>query len=213
MPGTVPNPTLIIHMTHVSNLPQIIANGGLMTTSALQAGNAAFVNIAYSSIQQQRAGRLVPCGPGGTLHDYVPFYFASLSPMLYTIHMGNVPCEGGQENVIHLVSTAQRVAERGLGFVFTDGHGIMAYTDFYDDLAELHQVDWNMIREKYWRDTADDGDRKRRKQAEFLVHGHMPWRDIMHIVVRSAARQQQVAGLVAGQPHQPEVAVRPNWYY
>lgn len=130
MPGSVPNPTPIIHMTHVTNLPKILSSGRLLATSVLVARGEAFTNIAYSSIQAQRAAKRVPCGPRGSLHDYVPFYFAKRSPMLYTINRGNVPCEGGQDAIVHLVSTAQKVAQVGLGYVFTDGHGIMSYTDF-----------------------------------------------------------------------------------
>lgn len=213
MPGPIPQPTPIIHMTHVDNLQSILARGGLSSTAALIAAGMAHTNIAYNSIQQQRAAKVVPCGPGGSLHDYVPFYFTRKSPMLYTINRGNVPCAGGQENIIHLVMTAQRAAARRLGFAFTDGHGIMSYTDFYDDLDDLDQVDWDMINAIYWHDTAEDGDRKRRKQAEFLIRDHCPWNAISHIVVRSSARAAQVAGIIAHQPHQPEIAVRPKWYY
>jgi hypothetical protein len=200
-------------MTHVDNLAGIAAGGGLVATAVLQAQGAAYASIAYNSIQQQRAAKPVPCGPGGSLHDYVPFYFAPRSPMLYTINKGNVPCQGGQENIVHLVTTAQHVAARGIGFAFTDGHGIMAYTEFFDDLADLGEIDWTLMGSKYWHDTDADGDRKRRRQAEFLVHHQLPWADISHIVVRSNARIQQVAQIIAGCVHKPQVVVKTAWYY
>jgi hypothetical protein len=213
MPGNVPNPTLIIHMTHVNNLHGIIANGGLIAKGALQAAGANYENIAYASIQEQRAAKPVPCGPGGSLHDYVPFYFAPRSPMLYTINRGNVACQGGQDSIVHLVTTAQLVVERGIGYAFTDGHGIMAYTEFFDDLADLGEIDWPLMRARYWHDTDDDGDRKRRRQAEFLVHRALPWAGISHIVVRSAARQTEVSGILKGRAHRPQVVVKSDWYY
>ncbi len=37
MPGPVPKPTPIIHMTHVSNMPVILASGALRPTAMLQA--------------------------------------------------------------------------------------------------------------------------------------------------------------------------------
>ncbi len=184
-----------------------------MSTAALQAAGLGHANIAYSSIQQQRAAKLVRCGPGGSVHDYVPFYFTRKSPMLYTINRGSVRCAGGQENIVHLVSTAQRVAQLGLGFAFTDGHGIMAYTSFYDDLAQLGQIDWNMIGATYWYDTAEDGDRKRRKQAEFLIWNQCPWTLISHVIVRSTVRAIQVRDIIAACAHQPLVIVKPDWYY
>ncbi|GEC01106.1 DarT ssDNA thymidine ADP-ribosyltransferase family protein [Brevundimonas diminuta] len=67
MPGNVPQPTPIIHMTHIGNLDEILAKGALSSTARLQAADARYNNIAYSSIQAQRAARQVPCGPGGCL--------------------------------------------------------------------------------------------------------------------------------------------------
>lgn len=213
MPGQIPQPTRIIHMTHVNNLASIVAQGCLASTATLLNVGTGHTNIAYSSIQQKRAAKVVPCGPGGSLHDYVPFYFTKRSPMLYTIHRGNVPCEGGQEHIIHLVTTAQQISALELGFAFTDGHGIMAYTDFYDDLDNLDEIDWDVIRSKSWCDTEEDGDRKRRKQAEFLIRDRCPWTAISHIVVRSQKRAKQVTGIIAHLPHQPRVVVAPLWYY
>jgi hypothetical protein len=213
MPGVVPVPTPIVHMTHISNLPAIIERGGLVAMTTLAAEHANVTSIAYTSIQQQRATKQVPCGAGGCLHDYVPFYFCRRSPMLFTISRGNVPCEGGQDAIVHFVSTAQRIEEEELDFAFTDGHGIMNYTSFYDDLDDLDEVDWPLIAAQYWVDTREDGDRRRRRQAEFLVHGDFDWEMIDEIVVRSAARKQQVVDLIADLDHKPAVSVKPDWYY
>lgn len=213
MPGDVPVPTPIVHMTHISNLAAIIERGGLAAMTMLNAEQANVTSIAYMSIQNQRATKQVPCSAGGCLHDYVPFYFCTRSPMLYTISRGNVPCEGGQDAIVHFVSTAQRIEQEGLDFAFTDGHGIMNYTSFYDDLDDLDEVDWPLIAAQYWADTSDDGDRRRRRQAEFLVHGDFAWELIDKIVVRSAARKQQVVDLIADLDHKPAVFVKPDWYY
>ena len=63
--------------------------------------------------------------------------------MLFAISKGIVDgYDGGQAEVVYLCSTAQSVQNRGLGFAFTDGHAIMSYTDYYDNLADLDKVDW-----------------------------------------------------------------------
>src|SRR5712692_1717571 len=36
----------------------------------------------------KRGTRTVKCPPGGTLSDYVPFYFTPLSPMFYNLKTG-----------------------------------------------------------------------------------------------------------------------------
>lgn len=213
MPGIVPIPTPIIHMTHVHNLPAIIRGGGLAATAVLQRAGGQFTNIAYSSIQQQRAAKVVPCGPGGCLHDYVPFYFGKKSPMLFTINKGNVPCDGGQDALVHLVSTAQAVEAGRLGFAFTNGHGIMNFSDFFDDLNDLDEVDWDIMVATYWNDTVADGDRKRRRQAEFLVHRRFPWELVTDIVVRTESVRGTVGGMIGGLAHRPQVRADQSWYY
>src|SRR5207253_1267547 len=113
---------------------------------------------------------------GGRLSDYVPFYFDPLSPMLYAIHRGVVAgFNGDQRSIIHLVSTVQAIKNEQLPFIFTDGHASMAYTKFYDRLSNLSQVDWSIFTQKHWMNTLDDQDRKRRRQAELLVHNFFPW--------------------------------------
>jgi hypothetical protein len=167
----VTKPTLIYHITPKDNLRGIIAREGLVAQNQIQGQTIDYCNIAHGNIQDRRAQTRVPCGPGGDLHDYVPFYFAPRSPMLYAIHMGNVQdCTASQSDIIYLVTSAQRIESEGLPFVFTDGHGTMALSDYFNDLNELDEVDWRIMKAKYWADTNDDPDRKRRRQAEFLIY-------------------------------------------
>lgn len=207
--------TLIYHITHKDNLEKIIERGSLVAQSEMAKDLIPYCNIAHSTIQDRRAQTPVPCGPGGYLHDYVPFYFAPRSPMLYAIHCGNVEnCTAGQADIVYLVSIAERVAASELEFVFTDGHGIMALSDFYDDLEDFDAIDWNVMEKKYWADTDDDPDRKRRRQAEFLVYKEFPWDRIEMIVVMNREIKTQVQGVISKDPlRQPPIKTKPDWYY
>ena len=149
--------TLIYHITHLNNLHSIINSGGLIAYSRLEQRQSNYTDIAYQQIQCRRAIKQVPCAVGGVLHDYVPFYFAPRSPMLYTIHKGNVPgYRDGQTLIIHLVAEIEAIANQNLAFSYTDGHAIMEYSDFYDDLNFLDSaIDWNLMRSNYWFDTDD----------------------------------------------------------
>jgi hypothetical protein len=80
----------IYHITHMKNLSGIIQNGSIMAQNLIRESKVSYCNIAYNSIQDRRSSVPVPCGQRGYLHDYVPFYFAPRSPMLYTIRKGNV---------------------------------------------------------------------------------------------------------------------------
>ena len=71
----------IYHITPVEHLPIIIGEGGLRCDVVAQ--KVATVNIAHKSIKARRLKKAVRVGPGGVVADYVPFYFAPRSPMLY----------------------------------------------------------------------------------------------------------------------------------
>ena len=200
----------IYHITHLDNLPGIIKEGGLHCDRTAQ--NMKSMNIGHKHIKARRLNRSVPVGPRGTVGDYVPFYFAPRSPMLFAISRGNV--EGytaGQRPVIYLCSSTEAVDAAKLRWVFTEGHADMDYTDFFDDFKNLGQIDWSLMRAKYWRDTDEDGDRKRRRQAEFLVKDFFPWKLVRQIAVYGNDTAKIVSGILVG--NTPPIVVEQGWYY
>ncbi|MEG4574401.1 DUF4433 domain-containing protein [Microcoleus sp. N3A4] len=207
-------PLPIYHITPIDNLESIIAQSGLLAYNVMLETKTNYTNIAYENIQDRRARIRVPCGAGGVLHDYIPFYFAPRSPMLYTINRGNVKSYSqGQSTVIHLVSSVENIDAAGLSFVFTDGHAVMAFTEFFDDLNDLGAIDWDVMESRYWNDTNEDNDRKRRRQAEFLVRNFFPWQLITEIGVINSTIKSQAENFLQNFTHKPSVIVRKNWYY
>ncbi len=97
--------------------------------------------------------------------------------------------------------------------MFTDGHAEMTISDYFDDLKDLDKIDWNIMEKRQWADTIADGDRKRRRQAEFLVHGFFPWKLVAEIGVISNPVAKQVRDLLSATDHQPQVRVERGWYY
>lgn len=203
--------TRIYHITHLDNLRSILERGELCCDQTRVEADIRARNIGYTHIKERRKNRVITKGPGGKLWEYTPFYFAPRSPMLYTIDRGNVPgYSEGQTPVVHLVATVEKVVDSGLGFVFTDGHAEIDISRQFDDLADLHRIDWKIMGERYWHDTPEDNDRLRRRQAEFLVHRALPW----HLVDRVGVISDEIAAAVrtvVGPT--PPVIVRPDWYY
>ena len=211
---TVPDPTPIYHITHIDNLRSIIQHSAILSHNLKIERGIGHQDISHDNIQDRRARTLVPCGPRGCLHDYTPFFFCPRPPMLYSIHHGYVEgYEEGQEPVVHLVTTAQAVVASGCNWVFTDGHGTMAFTDFYDELDDLSEIDWAIVHSNYWFDTPEQPDRKRRKQAEFLIRDSCPWTLISEIGVVNSDMKRQVRGIIGNSQHQPSLRVRRGWYY
>lgn len=193
-------------------MPGIASKQALLAVS--QHRDVAYTNIAHTDIQDRRSRQRVPCGREGHLHDYVPFYFAPRSPMLCAIHHGRVAgYTGSQSDVVYLISSVEHVVAAGLPFVFTDGHAVIFLSNFYADVARLDRIDWNLMESRYWNDTEDDPDRKRRRQAEFLVFHSFPLNLITEVSVINQSAVNRIRALLDGSRVNIPVTTRPNWYF
>jgi hypothetical protein len=204
----------LYHITHYSNIPKIIDAGGLMAKNVLSNHCSDYVNIAHASIQDTRASTQVPLAPGGTLHDYVPFYFCYRSPMLYAIYNGKVAgYDSGQDHVVYFVTDTDCLCKSGARYVFTDGHAIMFYSQYFNNIKDLSKLNWNYIQSRYWFDNEDYPDRKRQKQAEFLVYEKVDWNVIQCIVTINNEIKEKISNSIATCTHKPEILIKKDWYY
>ena len=125
-------------MVYVDNLATILRREGMHAANHVPDDGLPYRTIHNVDIQNARHVRRVPCGPGGVIHDYVPFYFGYRSPMLLQLKTNRVSgYTEGQQPLIYLVGTAQQVTAAGCDFVFSNGHGIAAFTEWFDDLGRL----------------------------------------------------------------------------
>jgi hypothetical protein len=204
----------LYHITHVSNIASIATTGAIWSYNKRQALGIRHVNIAHSHIRERRASRIVEGPQGGSLNDYVPFYFAPRSPMLFVIHKGGVQgYQGGQKEIVHVRVQAREVDEEGISWVFTDGHAEMDYATFYSSLDDLDKIDWPLMVDKFWGGTAEDPNRTFRRQAEFLVHQGLPWRLVRGLAVIDHATAARLEEALKDADHKPEIEVKPTWYY
>lgn len=213
---TPPQPTPIFRLVHVDCLHTLLTRGILHAPNCTPDDGLPYRTIHDLSVQSSRRVKAVPCGPGGTVHDYLPFYFGARSVMLLKLKTGQVAgYSEGQEPLIYLVSTVQAVATAGCQFVFTDGHGLANFTQWFTDLARLDAIDWPLLSATYWNDTPQDNDRQRRKQAEFLVWQSLDWGLIGGIGVLNATMKARVEGILQQYPQRKQVPVKltPGLYY
>lgn len=215
-----PASTRILRIIPIDNLEVYLKRKGAYAPHHEPKDGLDLVKIHDVGIQETSDTHPIPCGPCGTIHDYLAFYFGFLSPMLLRVKTGwNVDWTRGQEPILYLVSTIEQVLHAGLRFVFSDGQRISFQTNWYDDVTDLDKVDWGMVNERYWRADYDAGpegmDRQRRKQAEFLVHEFFPWELVIGIGVINADYKRRVEAILKRYPqmHQPPVKVKRDWYY
>src|SRR5690606_15125929 len=103
-----PEKALIWRIVHRDNLPWILDNGLHSANTKVQ--SPSYVNIGNADLIDKRRHRKVPIAPGGTLADYVPFYFTPFSVMMKNIHSGwGCVKQWPNEEIVILVSSLHRV--------------------------------------------------------------------------------------------------------
>lgn len=211
-----PIPTSIFHMTRIERLPHIIEMG-LLSDNEVQRRSLGGVTIGYPHIKDRRAKRIVHCGVGGSLADYVPFYFAPRSPMLYAITRGLVSAEAADTDaIVYLQTSTQTLRYHGLTVVASNRHAELDFAELNDDDSCLDNdtfVDWPLMQARYWNNDVDHPDRKERRQAECLAHPTVPWSLIEAVSTKTERAAHVVHSHVQSAAHQPPIAVRPNWYF
>jgi hypothetical protein len=205
----------ILHFTHIRNLAGILAHGGLKSDSSVDRSQSLQVEAADLDIKASRRVIPIPRAPFGCVGDYVPFYFAPRSPMLYKLSKGSVPnYQDGQAPLIYLVSSVLKVLEVGRPCLFSDGNCAHSVTEIFDDLTLLDAaVDWDVMRGRMWNNTAEDPDRMRRRMAEFLVHDNVPIGCVAEIGVLTQPVKIQVERELAARSTRIPVRVRAGWYF
>ena len=210
MPPPILNPfkALIFRITHIRNLDEILAKGCESRSQVRRAGG--YVEIGNQELIERRTARRVPCGPGGTLSDYVPFYFTPFTPMLMNIKTGYGVSRQLMPHIIMLVSSLYRLQELGKAFVFSDRHAYLKTARFSDNLNDLHWIIWDTLRARNF--SKDDIDRFEKYQAEALVHRHVPIDALLSIVCNNAEMKQLVQAQADERNVATKVIAQPSWY-
>ncbi|WP_405549879.1 DUF4433 domain-containing protein [Streptomyces microflavus] len=205
----------LFHFTHVRNLLDILTEKQLVSDTVMQGRGGVLMECGDTEVKSTRRARRITVPPHGCPADYVPFYFAPRSPMLYVISRGGVATyREGQMPLVYLVTSVDAVVESGRPYIFSDGNCANEITRHYTDLRAMPSaVDWEIMEARYWNNTADDGDRMRRRMAELLVHEHLPVSALLEVGTYDHDHARQVQHLLNGAGAELPVSVRREWYY
>jgi hypothetical protein len=211
-PNLNPEKALIWRIVHRNNLPWILRNGLHCKNSPMQ--DPDYVVIGNTDLIDRRSYRAVPVAPGGVLSDYVPFYFTPFSPMLYNIYTGRgeVPRRSNEEICI-LVSSLHKVRKLDLNFVFTDRHAYPPLARYFNDVAQLREIDWTLLQARNFKRNPDDPEQIERYQAEALIHKHVPISGLIGIICYTDAVKTGLDTQVQAQGLMLDVLSMPQWYF
>jgi hypothetical protein len=175
-----PNESLIFRITHRDNVPWIMANG--LWCQSADNNDPQFTSIGNPDLIERRRRRRVDRPPGGTLEDYVPFYFTPFSPMLYNIKTGHGIHKRSNEEIAVIVSSLPTLQNHGVRYVFTDRHAYLQTAQFFgedDDVAQV--VDFPMLQRRDFKRDAEHPEKMDRYQAEALAYRFVPVEAILYV--------------------------------
>jgi hypothetical protein len=206
-----PDKALIFRITHRDNLPWILDHGLHASNGVLSDPN--YRNIGNPDLIGKRSHRRVGIGPGGTLSDYVPFYFTPFSIMLYNIHTGYGVPRVPNEEIVILVSSLLKVSELGIPFVFTDQHAYPPMANYFTDLTDLSRVHWDLLNRRDFKHDPDDPAKKELYQAEALVWKHVPLDAVLGICSYDTHVDTWLKTEVAQRHLDVNTSIQRNWYF
>ncbi len=207
-----PEKALIFRITHRDNVLWILDHGLHCGNSAVRDPN--FIAIGNQDLIERRRSRAVPGSFGGTLCDYVPFYFTPHSPMLYNIKTGwGGITKRANEEIVIFVASLFDLRRRDIPFVFADRHAYLAAAQFYSNLDRLDQIQWTMLRERDFRNNPDDPSRKERYQAEALIYRHLPIDCLLGVVGFDDHTTRRIEQGVKVRHLDLRVVMKPGWYF
>jgi hypothetical protein len=213
MAELTPEKARIFRITHIANVPWILANG--LHCNSAEVHDPAFISIGNAELIAKRTTRLLPQPCSGTLDDWIPFYFTPHSPMLYNIKTG---WQGIQKRpmkeIVVLVSTLPALASKGVRFAFSDRHAYLQLARFSDNLKDLAEwIDWKILQAKDFKRDPNDPGKFERYQAEALVHKHLPVSALTGIVCYGVAEEASLAAAVQAAGLDLPIAARSDWFF
>lgn len=203
---------LVFRITHRDNLPWILEHGLHCRNSAIQ--DPSFVQIGNGDLIETRRHRSVPAAPGGTLADYIPFYFTPRSPMFMNIATGwNGIRQWPNEEIVVMVTSIATLRGVGASFLFTDRHASLIAAQFSADEHDLDWIDWEILRNSDFKSDAEDPTKRERYEAECLVHQSLAVNGLLGFGTVNSISADAVKALLAQSGVALPIAVRPKWYF
>lgn len=164
------------HFTHLDNLEDILRYGLLAPNEQAQLG-LRHRSIAIQSIQNRRSTMPVTCGPGGVVHDYVPFYCCKRSSMLLSV----VNAKNVDQMFLIYFAVSLTVVER-TDTVFTSASANTHEPPlFFDDPADLTELNWDAVDTLTWSMPSEE--EKQARMAEVLIHKTVDLSLVDHIII------------------------------
>ncbi len=174
----------LYYMTHIDNVPSILEHGILCYNKIRFIEHK---NISDFHVQRWRDRR--PVEGYRTIHDYVPLYFATHTPMQYVITHHKDSSYYINDVFLAFIEVDPFKVFQIPGVVFTDGNSACRETQFFKNINDLEQIDWNIIKKK----KCISREYKRKKSAEVLIPDSVSVDYFLGLVVFSEELKKEIS--------------------
>jgi hypothetical protein len=163
-----PDTIWLYRITHIHNMVHDLLHGLFIAKSPTS--NPDYLQIGDSTLIDYRKEIAAPDPPGGTLSDYVPFYFGPRSPMLFQVATGWEDIQQyPQEEIIYYITSVPVIKEHRLEYFYTDGHARSLTSIPYTEDDGFEKLDWDAIFATNWRSDERDLRRKEKNNQSFWL--------------------------------------------
>ena len=107
----------------------------------------------------------------------------------------------------------RRIHQQGLPYLFTDCHAYYQWANFYNDLADLHKIDWPLLQQRNFKRNPDDPAQFERYQAEALIHRHLPISGLLGIICYNEKIKSKIDNDANQRGLKLDVRAMPGWYF
>lgn len=202
---------LIFRIQHRENVCWILDHGMHASNGAKSDPN--YRSIGNDDLIEKRLRRVVSEPPGGTLSDYVPFYFTPFSIMMLNITTGFRVRQVPKEEIVIFVSSLPHVAAQRIPFIFTNQHAHPVAAQYFTELRHLDQIDWPLLRSRDFKHDPDDPGKKERYQAEALIWKHVPLKALQGVCCYTTTVEKDIKAEIERRSVSLKVGVQKSWYF
>jgi len=193
----------IYHLTHIRNLPSIIADG------ALVAGSRPAVDLAPAPLRTERADTAVGASTR-TLNEFVSFFLSPDATLWQALRDGSDhprlsldAVSADTADFVFLVSTLRHVVSADRGFVVADGNVEGSLTRFASTRDDAERLLHRLRSENAGAGLLD---------GELLIEDALPLESVTLVGVQNDRVRSAVRELLVGSEFTPKIAVYPPWF-
>jgi len=183
------------YITHINNLDSIL-HIGILSRNEVEQQGLKYERIDWESVQNFRKGHIK------NIHDFVPLFFATHTPMLYvTCHDGDL------QNDIAIIKIDIGILENR-DVSFSDKNCAKYDVNLYTDLSDLTNLKWDIINTKNcWSPNF-----RAYKSAEVLVYNKVELPFIHRVYVATQETKNRIDNMVQTE-RKGIINVKPDEFY